>query len=207
LRITTTNAFAARWLVPRLPNWRESHPLIKLNIVGTDTVLDLKAGETDVAIRYARKPPGDGVCTELMRDTFHVVASPKLVGTVRKPLKLAELANFSLIDTEWLPGDAEAPNWARFESVARRRHRTAPGFAALANLSFREELHAIEAAIAGHGVAICSDVLIGAELASGDLVRLSNLTLPGYGFYVVHRMEHPKAASIRAFAAWARAVQ
>ena len=25
LRITTTNAFAARWLVPRLPHWRKIH--------------------------------------------------------------------------------------------------------------------------------------------------------------------------------------
>src|SRR3954464_7999911 len=26
LRITATNAFAARWLVPRLPNWRVAYP-------------------------------------------------------------------------------------------------------------------------------------------------------------------------------------
>ena len=26
LRLTTTNAFAALWLVPRLPLWREAHP-------------------------------------------------------------------------------------------------------------------------------------------------------------------------------------
>ena len=27
LRVTATNAFAARWLVPRLPRWRETYPL------------------------------------------------------------------------------------------------------------------------------------------------------------------------------------
>src|SRR4051794_10834764 len=26
LRITATNAFASRWLVPRLPNWRAAYP-------------------------------------------------------------------------------------------------------------------------------------------------------------------------------------
>jgi LysR family transcriptional regulator, glycine cleavage system transcriptional activator len=30
LRITATNAFAARWLVPRLPNWRDAYPRLKL---------------------------------------------------------------------------------------------------------------------------------------------------------------------------------
>ena len=26
LRVTATNAFAGRWLVPRLPSWRKAHP-------------------------------------------------------------------------------------------------------------------------------------------------------------------------------------
>src|SRR5690242_188535 len=53
LRVTTTNAFAARWLVPRLPRWRKLYPNEPLEIIGTDSVLDLSGGDTDVAIRYA----------------------------------------------------------------------------------------------------------------------------------------------------------
>src|SRR6185295_6891012 len=49
LRITATNAFAARWLVPRLQNWRASYPRLRLDILGTDAVLDLKAGDADIA--------------------------------------------------------------------------------------------------------------------------------------------------------------
>lgn len=206
LRITATNAFAARWLVPRLPRWREAHPGLKLDIVGTDAVLDLKAGEADIAIRYAVKPPVDGVATELCRDTFHVIASPKLIGTARRDLSPAELARLPLIEAEWPPSDPNAPNWQRWQRAARTRQKTVPDLAALASLSFREELHAIEAAVDGQGVAICSDVLIAPELASGALVPISRITLPGYGFYIVHRDSHPKLASIRAFAIWARAV-
>ena len=62
----------------------------------------------------------------------------------------------------------------------------------------------VEAVIAGQGLAICSDVLVAPELASGKLVRVCDIALPGYGFYVVHRPGHPKQASIRAFAEWAR---
>src|ERR1700738_4159772 len=43
LRVTSPNAFASRWLVPRLPKWREKHPEIPLEIIGTDAVLDLRA--------------------------------------------------------------------------------------------------------------------------------------------------------------------
>ena len=204
LRITATNAFAARWLLPRLPRWREAYPRLKLDIVGTDAVLDLKTSEADLAIRYARVPPTAGPCVELVRDMFHVVGSRALVGALSKSLSPTELARYPLIEAEWPPTDAEAPNWHRWEAVARSRHKSVPRLAELANLSFREELHAIEAAIAGQGIAICSDVLVGAELASGALVRLSPITLPGYGFYIVYRASHPRLTSIKSFTAWAK---
>jgi len=70
-------------------------------------------------------------------------------------------------------------------------------------MSFREEAHAIEVAISGQGVAICSDVLVGPELATGALVQLSRITIPGYGFYIVYRSGDAKLASIKAFVAWA----
>jgi LysR family glycine cleavage system transcriptional activator len=205
LRITATNAFAARWLVPRLPSWRAAHPRVKLDILGTDAVLDLAAGEADVAIRYARRPPQGDHCIELMRDTFRVVASPKLVG--ERVFSPADLADFPLIEIEWPPADPHAPNWYRWQTMARRRLKHVPDLAQLQSLAFREELHAIEAAISGQGIAICSDVLVGPELASGALVQVSTLTLPGYGFYIVHRSGHPKLASISAFSAWALAVR
>jgi LysR family glycine cleavage system transcriptional activator len=70
------------------------------------------------------------------------------------------------------------------------------------HLSFREELHAIEAVIAGQGIGIFSDVLVANELASGTLVKAFDLSLPGYRFYVMRRPDHPRETIIRAFSAW-----
>ena len=212
LRITATNAFAARWLVPRLPVWRTVHPRLKLDILGTDAVLDLATGEADIAIRYARRPPPGDHCIELARDTFRVVASPKLVGerligNRGKSLSPAELAKYPLIETEWPSTDLDAPNWKRWQTMARRRLKRVPDLARLQGLAFREELHAIEAAISGQGIAICSDLLVAPELASGVLMQVSKLTLPGYGFYLLYRPGHPKLTSISAFCAWARSMQ
>lgn len=206
LRITATNAFAARWLVPRLPRWRETHPRLKLDILGTDAVLDLATGEADIAIRYARRPPAGAKSVELTRDTFRAVASPKLIGNHSEPLSPLELASFPLIEIEWPPGDRDAPTWKRWQMKARRRFKRVPDLARLPNLAFREELHAIEAAISGQGIAICSDVLVSAELASGALVEVSKLTLPGYGFYLIYLPTHPRAGSIEAFSDWARSM-
>jgi LysR family glycine cleavage system transcriptional activator len=69
-------------------------------------------------------------------------------------------------------------------------------------LSFREELHAIDAVEASQGVAMLSDIVVGRELKSGVLVKAHNLSLAGYGFYVVHVPNHPDQPSIDAFSTW-----
>ena len=203
LRLTTTNAFAARWLVPRLPMWRKAHSRLKLEIVSSDEVLNLENGEADISIRYVRSIPTDGPSFELARDSFHVVAAPKLVGKLRRPLNPVQLARFPLIEAGWRSNDAEAPTWRQWEGAARKHHQQIPDLSGLVSLNFREELHAIEAAVSGQGIAICSDVLVASELASGALVKITNVTMPGCSFYIVHRASHPKMSSIKAFVAWA----
>src|SRR5215217_4222597 len=57
----------------------------------------------------------------------------------------------------------------------------------------------IEAVIAGQGIAICSDVLVARELASGVLVKAFDLPLPGFGFYLIHLPDHPRQRIIASF--------
>lgn len=205
LRVTTTNAFASRWLVPRLPLWRKLHPDVPLEVIGTDSVLDLQAGDGDVAIRYAtsRARPTDGIVEDLFSDTFWPVCSPRLLATgrLKRPV---DLANHVLIHSYWSPADREPPTWQRWLAVAKRRWREVPQFKDMQHLSFREELHAIEAVIAGQGIGVFSDVLAAHDLAAGTLVKVFKLSLPGYGFHVVSKSGHPRARTIRAFSEWLR---
>jgi hypothetical protein len=46
-----------------------------------------------------------------------------------------------------------------------------PGIDRTWELSFREELHAIDAVVAVQGMAICSDIVVSRELRSGALVK------------------------------------
>ena len=82
-----------------------------------------------------------------------------------------------------------------------------PEFKDMQHLSFREELHAIEAVIAGQGIGIFSDVLVAPELAAGTLVKAFDLSLPGYRFYVVRRPDHPREKTIGDFARWLQSVK
>lgn len=205
LRVTTTNAFASRWLVPRLPAWRKLHPEAPLEVIGTDSVLDLRAGDGDVAIRYAtrRAAPTDGLAEPFLSDTFWPVASPQLL-SARGLKGPADLAEHVLVHSYWSPSDREPPTWQRWLTLARRRWRRVPEFKDMQHLSFREELHAIEAVIAGQGVGIFSDALVAHEFDAGTLVKAFNLSLPGYAFYLVRRPDHPREKVIRVFSSWVR---
>ena len=111
LRVTSPNAFASKWLVPRLPKWREENLAVALEIIGTDAVLDVRAGATDVAIRYARKPPLDLMAHEVFRDTFVPVCSPRLLEQHGPIERAADLLRFPLIHYDWVNRDPEAPTW------------------------------------------------------------------------------------------------
>ena len=206
LKITATNAFAARWIVPRLANWRAKNPRIALDILGTNAVLNLMTGEVDVAIRYARNPPADGKSVEIMHDQFLAVANPQLISGRKLPLSPADIAALPLIELGWPASDPDAPTWRRWEAEVCARSLAPPQFSTRPALRFQEELHVIEAIIGGHGLGLCSDVLVGPELASGALVRVSEITLPGYGYHVVWRAEHPRRREIEVFAGWASAL-
>jgi LysR family glycine cleavage system transcriptional activator len=196
VHVTTTNAFAARCLVPKLAGWRREHPDVEIDVVGTDAVLDLRGGQADVALRYARHAPRDGPAEELLRDRFHVVGVPLAPGAKgardwrRRPR----------IAYDWPPDDTLAPTWARWEAVAG----ASPATAGRVVMNFREELHAIEAVIAGQGVSICSDLLVRDELADGRLVALSPVVLDGYGLYLVTRPDGAAPGPVRNFCAWLR---
>jgi LysR family glycine cleavage system transcriptional activator len=205
LRVTTTNAFASRWLVPRLPRWRKLSPGAPLEVIGTDGVIDLHSGEADVAIRYAREKPADGIAEKLLSDSFFPVCSPKFAGTAFK--SAADLRGKVLVHSYWSRNDVEAPTWQRWLSAAGRKWRNVPDLSDMEHLSFREELHAIEAVLAGQGVGLFSDVLVAAELASGVLVKALDLSLPGYHFFVVRRANHSRNRVIRDFAQWLHSVK
>ena len=204
LRVTTTNAFASRWLVPRLPRWRKMRPDAPLDVIGTDSVLDLHAGDADIAIRYARTSPTDGIAKEFLSDSFWPVCNRELLTSGLK--SAADLRRHVLVHCYWSPSDLGAPTWQRWLAVARSKWRDVPEFKDMDHLSFREELHAIEAVIAGQGIGIFSNVLVAHELAAGTLVRPFDLCLPGYRFYLVRTPGHPREKTIQAFAVWLQSV-
>ena len=55
IKVTTTIGIGAHWLIPRLVEFNELYPDIRINLISTDEELDLAMREADVAIRL-RQP-------------------------------------------------------------------------------------------------------------------------------------------------------
>lgn len=79
LRVSVSNTFGLRQLVPRLPAFTEQHPALEIDLLMTDTMLDLMAERVDVAVRLGPLRDSSLVALPLMDVHYRVVASPQWV--------------------------------------------------------------------------------------------------------------------------------
>ena len=91
--------------------------------------------------------------------------------------------------------------------AARAHDPDVPQLDEMRQLSFREELHAIEAAAAGQGIAVSSDILLAEPLEAGTLIKATEFSIPGYGYYVTHVKDAPRQPLIDGFSGWARSIR
>lgn len=182
--LSVTPAFAAHWLLPRLPQFQQRHPQIELRILASAALVDLAAGGADLAVRYGGRADPSLDAVELAVDRFLPVASPRLA------LRRAnDLAAQRLIHFDWHSPAADRPTWPRWLRQAGLRHGDAR-----AGLRFSEESHAIQAAIAGHGVALLSRTLVQDELARGVLVAPFGPELDAPSWRLLRRRDDASAA-------------
>lgn len=175
LTISTTRAFAARWLVPRLGDFAAAEPDIALHVHASDESVDLRRERVDLAVRYGggRYP---GLHSErLLPGRFAPVCSPAL--GIRTP---ADLRNQPLIRFAWRVRHAATPDWPRW-----LREAGLPDDAGLAGPMFSDESHAIQAAIAGQGIALASLPMVADELAQQRLVVPFGPVLDADDFHLV----------------------
>jgi len=76
LRVTTTDSFMLSVLAPHLASFRKKHPHIIVDLLVTNSVLDLNRRDADVAIRPTQQPGGRLVGRRLCDVEFGVYASP-----------------------------------------------------------------------------------------------------------------------------------
>src|SRR6195256_7064996 len=91
LKVTTTPGIGVHWLTPRLGEFLDLYPDIRVTLLTTEEELDLAMREADVAIRLRQPVQPDLIQRKLFSMHFHAYASPeylKRFGTPRTPEEL-----------------------------------------------------------------------------------------------------------------------
>src|SRR5207248_9861966 len=88
LKVQTTVGLGVHWLTPRLGEFLDLYPDIRITLITTEQELDLAMREADVAIRLRPPTQPDLIQRKLFSMHFHADASPEYLkrhGTPRTP--------------------------------------------------------------------------------------------------------------------------
>ena len=189
--ISVTPSFAAKWLIPNLPDFSRLHPNVDFRILATEKVSSFHADGIDLAIRQGSPPFGAALDAELLfRQEIVAVASPGFVGKRALPLSSKDVALASKLH--------DAHNlWPEFLDLLAVENQSDHG------LRLSQSSLAIEAALSGQGIALVSRFLIEQELASGNLVQVSDAIYYGpQDFYLLSKRKSKRSKSVDAAVQW-----
>ncbi|MEH6418161.1 transcriptional regulator GcvA [Pseudomonas sp. CGJS7] len=197
LRVSTVESFAAKWLAPRLHRFHRDCPELKLRIETGDEPSDFVRDGIDVAIRYGAGGYAGVEAERLLDAPVFAVCAP----TVSPPLAAAEdLRLHTLLHDDSAAGRPGVPDWAAWLRAA-----DAGAVDASRGPVFASIYLALEAAAAGHGVALGVGPLVADDLRRGRLIRPFELSLSNaYAFWIVRRQNAGAHPAADAFCRWLR---
>ncbi len=192
LTVSLLPSFASKWLVPRLGRFRQRHPEIDLRISASDRLVDFRAEDVDVAIRYGRGIYPDVHSVWLMSEDIFPVCDPELL-TGEHPLrKPGDLRHHTLLHDD---AYVDWAMWLKAVGVSDLDPRQGP--------YFTDSAMVIQAAVEGQGVALARGALAAGDLAAGRLVKPFDIALPtDYAYYVVCHAPSAERPKIAAFREW-----
>jgi LysR family transcriptional regulator, glycine cleavage system transcriptional activator len=202
LTISTAIPFAALWLLPRLPRFRERHPEVDVFISADNRILDLDRERIDLAVRYCPDSLAPRDALRLFGERLQPVCSPALASDPARPLKQPEdLARHVLLNLEDDRGRYPWLNWTQWFAAIGVPEPKPAGL-----LRFNQYDLLVRAAIDGQGVALGRSPLIDQLVAKGTLVapfRGKHATSRAY--FIVRAAQAAWRPEAQAFVDWLRA--
>jgi DNA-binding transcriptional LysR family regulator len=179
LRVTTTVGLGTHWLTPRLGEFIDLYPDIRLSLITTDGELDLAMREADVAIRLRQPTQPDLIQRKLFSVHSHAYASPEYLKRFGTPRNYDDLDahRIVLLAGSNIPAFLVNRNWL----VEVGRNGKGPRTPVLA---IHNVLGVLAACRRGLGIAMLPDYLVE---ENGGLVQLfsetDSLALEAYFVY------------------------
>lgn len=183
--------FAARWLMPRLPQLRTDLPECEPWLDTSGGAIDFEEVEVNIAILYLEQPPDKQRAMRLVEDSLSPVLSPGLAAARKLDAPSALLKLPRLHDERPIGW----PDWLRSAGVAFDD--------VSAGLDFDDSDFVLTAAELGLGVALASLPMAAPAIAAKRLVQPFGHTLdPGKAWFAVSTEEELADPQIKAVWDW-----
>ncbi|WP_138933065.1 LysR substrate-binding domain-containing protein [Roseovarius arcticus] len=189
--VSVTPTFAAKWLIPNLPDFSAKHPDIDLRILATEKVSSFHGDGIDLAVRQGKPPFGASLDAHLLfRQEVIAVSAPSLVSEHTLPVSPQAMSSMpKLHDAHDL--------WPEFLGLLNIEDRGGRG------LRLSQTSLAVDAALFGQGVALVSRFLVAAELEAKRLVQITPQNLTGErDFYLLATRKSKQNSAIDSVVAW-----
>jgi DNA-binding transcriptional LysR family regulator len=191
LRVTTTVGLGANWLTPRIGEFLDLYPDIRLKLILTEEELDLTMREADVAVRLRQPDQGDLIQRRLFTVHFHVYASPDYLKRFGEPRTIEDIERHRIISFGGPAGSfMREMNWLnQIDRDARDAREPIFEVNSIAAMKVAVEK--------GVGIAVLPDYLVGRD---SPLVQvLTDAEMPAFDTYFVYPEEMKTLARIQVF--------
>ena len=169
--ISVTPTFATKLLIQSLPALNAVLPDVKIRTIATVAVTDFDRDQVDIAVREACPPfPAAHEAQLLFRQDFILVGSPHLLRNHPLPLTPDSVRALSLLHDAY-------GHWQKYFRTAER----------LPGLVFNQISLAIDAAMAGQGLAIVNRAFVQGDLKAGRLLDAGSAGDRSVGNYYLVR--------------------
>ena len=170
IRVNANVPFGQHFLLPLAPLFLERNPEVTLDIVLTDTVVDILEQRADVAVRAGPLASSSLMARKLGQTRMLIVAAPSYLARRGTPLLPAELASHNLLDA----------NYARSRSGWPLRQAGGDIVVPVTGNAQASDGEALrQLALAGLGLARLAAFQVRADIAAGRLLALLEPYNPG----------------------------
>ncbi|HEX8062213.1 MAG TPA: LysR family transcriptional regulator [Allosphingosinicella sp.] len=187
LSVGAVGTFALGWLLPRLAAFEASHPFVDLRLSTNNNRVDIAEEGLDFAIRFGEGAWHGTEAVLLFEAPLTPLCAPETAARLREPADLA---------AETLLRSYRVGEWAAWLDLAGvpAPPLTGPVFDSAATM--------IEAALAGHGVALAPARMFERELAEGRAARPFHLEIPMGGYWLTNLKSRKPTPAMAAFRSW-----
>lgn len=194
LTVSTTPAFGALWLVPRLRRFQNRFPRYRVQLETDTAPVDLtRDRRVDIAIRYGSTKVAGLTDTGLFEESFGAFAAPGYFQAKSSP------EVFDFIETAWRQSGLHPIGWSAWFEAAEWRN-----MASGARIrSFEQEHHMVQCGIAGQGMILASTLLVSDLVEQGLLEPYRpEILLPGLPYTLLTTPEAAASRKCRDFRKW-----